>query len=95
MLARYGHIEDIPAAAGQWDVPGLRGAAKLSATLQAQLDDALLFRTIATVVTDIDVGTVDDWRWTGPTDELAAVADELDAPELLTQAERLAVTPGV
>ena len=35
VLARYGHIEDIPAAAGQWDVPGLRGAAKLSATLLA------------------------------------------------------------
>ncbi len=95
VLARYGHIEDIPTAAGQWDVPGLRGAAKLSATLQAQLDDALLFRTIATVVTDIDVGTVDDWRWTGPTAELATVADELGAPELLTEAERLAVTPGV
>jgi 5'-3' exonuclease len=89
VLARYGHIEDIPAAAGQWDVPGLRGAAKLSATLQAQLADALLFREIATVVTDIDVGTVDDWRWTGPTDDLAAIADELDAPELVTQATRL------
>ena len=38
VLARYGHIEDIPAAAGQWDVSGLRGAAKLSATLQARLD---------------------------------------------------------
>ena len=44
VLARYGHIEDIPAAAGQWDVPGLRGAAKLSTTLQAQMGDALLFR---------------------------------------------------
>ena len=42
VLARYGHIEDIPPSAGQWDVPGLRGAAKLSATLQAQLADALL-----------------------------------------------------
>ena len=30
VLARYGHLEDIPDSAGQWDVPGLRGAAKLS-----------------------------------------------------------------
>ncbi len=45
VLARYGHLENIPAAAGQWDVPGLRGAAKLAATLQAQFDDAVLFRS--------------------------------------------------
>ncbi len=89
VLARYGHIEDIPAAAGQWDVAGLRGAAKLSATLQAQLADALLFREIATVVTDIDVGSVDDWRWRGPTDELAEIAGEIGAPGLVATAERL------
>ena len=89
VLARYGHIEDIPVAAGQWDVPGLRGAAKLSATLQAQLADAKLFRQIATVDTDIDVGTVDDWQWHGPTDDFAAIADELDAPELVAYAARL------
>jgi 5'-3' exonuclease len=92
VLARYGHIEDIPAAAGQWDVAGLRGAAKLSATLQAQLADALLFREIATVVTDIDVGSVDDWRWRGPTDELAEIAAEIGAPGLVATAERLRPT---
>jgi 5'-3' exonuclease len=89
VLARYGHIEDIPAAAGQWDVPGLRGAAKLSATLQAQLADALLFRKIATVDTDIDVGSVDDWKWNGPSDDFAAVAAELGSPELVSYAARL------
>ncbi|HYN32533.1 MAG TPA: 5'-3' exonuclease H3TH domain-containing protein [Ilumatobacteraceae bacterium] len=92
VLARYVHIENIPAAAGQWDVTGLRGAAKLSATLQAQLADALLFRDIATVVTDIDVGTVDEWHWRGPTAEFAAVADEIDAPDLVALAERLTPT---
>lgn len=89
VLARYGHIEDIPAAAGQWDVPGLRGAAKLSTTLQAQMGDALLFRQIATVDTDIDVGAVDDWQWRGPTADFAAVADELGAPDLVAYADRL------
>jgi len=90
VLARYGHLEQIPAAAGQWDVAGLRGAAKLSATLQAQFADAVLFREIATVSTDIDVGAVDDWRWGGPTEEFAAVASEIGAPELVAFAERLA-----
>jgi 5'-3' exonuclease len=94
VLARYGHIEDIPASAGQWDVPGLRGAAKLSATLQAQLADALLFRRIATVDTDVDVGIVDDWRWTGPTDGFAAIAGELGAPELVAYADRVTPVPG-
>jgi 5'-3' exonuclease len=90
VLARYGHIENIPAAAGQWDVPGLRGAAKLSATLQAQFEDALLFRQIATIETNVDVGTVDDWRWTGPTAGFDAVAEEIGAPELVPYARRLA-----
>ena len=89
VLARYGHIEDIPPAAGQWDVPGLRGAAKLSATLQAQLADALLFRRIATIDTDVEVGSVDDWRWQGPTDDFAAIAEQLGAPELVAYAHRL------
>ncbi len=90
VLGRYVHIEDIPAAAGQWDVAGLRGAAKLSATLQAQFADALLFREIATVVTDIDVGTVDDWRWAGARPDFAAMAIEIDAPDLVAFADRLA-----
>ena len=90
VLARYGHIEDIPAAAGQWDVPGLRGAAKLSATLQAQYEDALLFRRIATIETDVDVGTVDEWHWTGPTEAFDAVAEEIGSPELAPYARRLA-----
>jgi len=90
VLARYGRIEDIPAAAGQWDVPGLRGAAKLAATLQAQYDDALLFRRIATIETDVDVGVVDDWRWTGPTDGFDEVAEEIGSPELAPYARRLA-----
>ncbi|MEM9514804.1 MAG: 5'-3' exonuclease H3TH domain-containing protein [Actinomycetota bacterium] len=90
VLAVYEHLERIPPAAGQWDVPGLRGAAKLSATLQAHLDDALLFRRIATVETNIDVGDVDRWRWSGPTDELSAVADRIGAPGLVEQAERVA-----
>jgi 5'-3' exonuclease len=90
VLARYVHIENIPPAAGQWDVPGLRGAAKLSATLQSQYEDALLFRRIATIETDVDVGTVDDWRWSGPTDEFDAVAGEIGSPELAPYARRLA-----
>jgi 5'-3' exonuclease len=90
VLARYGHLEQIPPAAGQWDVAGLRGAAKLSATLQAQFDDALLFRRIATVDIDLDVGMVDEWQWRGPTERLREVAQEIGAPGLFDEARRRA-----
>ena len=94
VLRTYGHLEAIPDAPGQWDVPGLRGAARLAETLAANRSDAELFRTLATLVTDLDVGRVDDWRWTGPTDDLAAWADRLDAPDVVRNVGRLQVQPG-
>lgn len=91
ILARYGHLEDIPQDPADWDVT-VRGAAKLGATLREQFDDALLFRLIATIQTD-DVPTVtdvDELRWTGPKPELAAIAERLDADNLVERAEKLA-----
>ena len=69
VLARYEHLERIPEHAIAWDVT-VRGATKLAATLAAQRDDAMLFRDLATLRTDAPVGTVDDWRWRGPTPAL-------------------------
>ena len=90
VLAVYGHLEDIPPAAGQWEVPGLRGAAKLSATLQQELALAVLFRRIATLEQDVPVGQVDDWEWRGPTARFAEVAEAIEAPpHLLVRARRL------
>lgn len=90
VLARYGHIEDIPREASLWEVEGLRGAAKLSKTLQEDMELAVLFRIIATVDREVPVGTVDDWAWTGPTDDFAAVCDRLGVPALATRAAALA-----
>ncbi len=90
VLARYGHIEDIPAGAGQWDIT-VRGGAKLADTLAQNMEDALLFRRIATL--DLDAPTitsVDELRWSGPTDDLAAIAERFDAPDLVTRANTLA-----
>ncbi len=88
ILDRWGHLEDIPEDPMTWDA-GIRGAAKLNATLREQFELALLFRRIATVETDAEVGVVDDWCWTGPADGFAAVADSLGAPGLLERATRL------
>jgi 5'-3' exonuclease len=94
VLARYVHLEQIPPSAGQWDVPGLRGAAKLSATLQDNLADAYLFRQIATVERDVPVGTVDEWRWVGPTAEFAATCEEIGSRSLPSRVEALAKKRG-
>ena len=91
ILARYGHLEDIPRDPADWDVT-VRGAAKLGATLREQFDDALLFRLIATIQTDgvPTMANVDELHWTGPKPELAEVAKRLDAESLVERAERLA-----
>lgn len=92
VLARYGHIEDIPADASDWDVP-VRGAAKLAATLREQMELALLFRHIATIAADAPtMGNVDELRWTGPTAGFAEFAARLEAPRLAERAVKLAAT---
>jgi len=70
VLARYGHLEAIPASAGDWDVAGLRGAPVLAATLRDQMDDALLFRDLARLRTTADGVAipqlhVDELAWPG------------------------------
>jgi hypothetical protein len=90
VLARYGHLEDIPDDPRRWQVK-VRGAAKLAGTLSEQRDLAMLFRKIATVVKDTpEVGPVDSWQWTGPRKEFDEICDYLDAPRLPARAQRLA-----
>lgn len=90
VLQRYGHIENIPLEAGQWDIT-VRGGAKLAATLADNLDLALLFRRIATVETDIKgLGTVDEMEWRGPRDGFAEFCASIDGDRLVERAGRLA-----
>ena len=89
VLAKFLHLEHIPKTSAEWGLPGLRGAEKLSNTLQSQFADALLFRRIATVETDVAVGSVDQWRWTGPTTDFDQIAQELGVPAVAERAHRL------
>lgn len=52
LLARYRRIEAIPARASEWDVQ-LRGAEQLALTLNERREDALLYRTLATLVDSV------------------------------------------
>ena len=92
LLERYRHIEAIPDNGREWDVPGLRSIDRLAVTLTAGREVAMLFKVLATLRTDGDVGAVDDWEWTGPTDRLADWCDRLGAPRLLSRARALANT---
>lgn len=97
VLAKYLHIENIPLDESQWASDGVavRGAAKLASTLRDNFDLALLFKKIATVVTDVDddvkIGNVDDWEWRGPTKDLAAIAKKLEMTDLAERTERAMV----
>jgi len=85
VLARFGHIENIPADVERWDVQ-VRGAAKLSATLNEQVELALLFRRIATIALDAPtMHSVDELRWVGPTPEFAALAERIDATRMMAR----------
>jgi 5'-3' exonuclease len=90
VLARYGRIEDIPEGVADWDVPDLRGAPRLAETLADQRDLAMLFRRIATLDRAVLVGAVDDWRWTGPTNDFSPICSRLGAPVLIERAAKLA-----
>ena len=90
MLARYGHLEEIPKLAMEWDV-SVRGALRLATTLAEQREQALLFRGLATLRPDAPIGVdVDALRWQGPRPEFAGWAARLGNPALHERALRLA-----
>ena len=89
VLARYGHLEDIPLEAGKWDV-GVRGAGKLVNALAANYENAMLFRRLATIEVDAPtIASVDELEWTGPTPDCAAALQQIDAENYLHRIERL------
>ena len=90
VLARYRRLEDIPERASTWDV-AVRGAAALSATLNAQREEAWLFRLLATLREDAPaITSVDELRWTGPRADFEATAQALALPSLVARARAAA-----
>ncbi|HEY1753755.1 MAG TPA: hypothetical protein VGG72_00050 [Bryobacteraceae bacterium] len=79
VLAKFGHLESIPAA---WDDlhVNVANASTLTAKLSRERDRPLLFRTLATLRTDIALfDDVDELRWAGPTPGLDMLAARFDA----------------
>jgi len=91
VLAEYSHIEAIPAAAADWRID-VRGADGLAANLVAHRDDALLFRKLATLRTDVPLTeSLDALRWRGPDGgALAVLAEQWRDASLVDRASQVA-----
>jgi 5'-3' exonuclease len=85
-FSQYPHLEDIPKDWQEWH-PSIGRARALSESLFSSWDDAVLFRTLATLRLDVSVfDTVEDLRWTGPRPSFKEYCQRMKAPELLRRA---------
>jgi 5'-3' exonuclease len=84
VLARFGHLESIPADVGEWHVD-VRSAGTLNAVLRAGWSDALLYRRLATLAADAPIPQNDpkELRWRGARrGEFTQLCAELGQPRL-------------
>jgi 5'-3' exonuclease len=85
-FSMHPHLEDIPKDWRRWN-PAIRGAQRLSGVLREQWDNALLYRTLATLKTEVPVfETVEELRWRGPTPEFEKYCTCMQSPGLYTRA---------
>ena len=65
VLSRYRHIEEIPADPEEWEIK-VRGAKALAQNLNEMRSDALLYKKLATLRTDVPIDeNLEDLRWRG------------------------------
>ena len=84
ILAAYGTIEAIPPDEGEWCVP-IRGARQLAANLRNMSGEAALYKTLATLRTDVPLPqTLTDLYWRGAHHkQLAELCDQIGEKEII------------
>jgi len=88
VLSVYGSIEKIPRDVSSWAMK-VRGADKLAATLASNMNDALLFKKLSTLRTDVPLTeSFVDLEWRGAKPELKAFCDALGMPDLVKRVTR-------
>lgn len=95
LLRAYSHLEQIPPSASQWQLD-VRGADRLAATLAGRMDDARLYRRLATLVKDVPLAeSLEQLRWRGvQPDAFDAWCDESGASDgLKERAYRRSTSP--
>jgi 5'-3' exonuclease len=82
-LSQYPHLEDIPKDWQAWH-SSIKKARSLSESLFKAWNDALLFRTLATLRLDVSVfDTVEDLRWAGPRPNFKEHCQRMKSSDLL------------
>jgi 5'-3' exonuclease len=85
-FSQYLHFEDIPKDWQDWH-PSIKRARALAESLFGAWDDALLFRTLATLRLDAPVfNAVEELRWNGPQAAFEDRCRRMNAPDLLRRA---------
>jgi 5'-3' exonuclease len=78
VLAKYSHLECIPEDWREWKV-NVTNASALASTLRDERESVMLFRTLATLRTDIHLfNDVEELRWNGLTNGFAEFKNRFD-----------------
>ena len=91
LLARYGTLEQIPSSHASWDV-AVRGAARLSESLEERRPEAQLYKTLTTLRHDVPLEeSLEDLEWRGVrAPEYLALCDRLGLSDLRDRPHRWA-----
>jgi 5'-3' exonuclease len=85
-LSVYPHLESIPKDFREWH-PSIQKARLLSESLFNAWEDAILFRTLATLRLDVPVfETVEELRWKGPSFDFEEHCQRMKSPTLFSRA---------
>ena len=96
VLAKFGHLESIPEDWRTWQV-NAASASTLAATFARERDRAFLFRTLATLRSDIPLfDSIDQLKWAGPAPSFEELGQRLNAAvsENRPRRTRKALVPG-
>lgn len=95
VLSKYRRLDNIPKDSHNWD-PSIRRARPLSESLFADWDNALLYRTLATLRLDVPVfDSIDEIRWKEPRSNFEQCCERLRARDLYRRVSARASAPRV
>ncbi|HEY6562192.1 MAG TPA: 5'-3' exonuclease H3TH domain-containing protein [Polyangiaceae bacterium] len=88
LLTRFGCVESIPVDPAAWGAPPVRGAARLAASLAQGRAVLPLYKTLATLRTDVPLAEkLEDLAWRGaPRELLAPFCEEIAFTKFVEQA---------
>jgi 5'-3' exonuclease len=93
VLSHYPHFESIPKDWNEWN-PSIKRARGLAGALFAGWDDALLYRTLATLRLDAPVfDSIDELQWSGCRSDFEERCKRMKAPDLYRRVSAKSLTP--